>query len=426
LKQKRQFDNIFLFCLIFRSTDIIHEGENMKCIALQKDFYFVGVIDHNLKVFDVAVLTDYGTSYDSYLLKTKEGIVVFDGSKALFAEEYIEHLKTIAPLDQIKYLFVSHTEPDHSGAIERLLDLNPNITVVASFGALTNLSNIIRKPFKKVQMALDGEMKFGGYTFHFVSGLLLHWPDVMFTYIKELKVLVSCDAFGAHFASDAILLSKEPDKVGYQKAFEYYFINIMGPFGKYVTQACDRVEKLDIKMICPGHGPVVDIDVKEQIATYRRLAQQHTPVNDPNHVTIVFSSAYGYTRGMAEYLRDNFIKAGKTVSYYEISVLNYEKIRPEIIKNIYSSGIVLLGSPTIVGDAIGFFYDLLSHIYWTIGQGKKASAFGDFGWSGEAVNNLSEKLGQLRFTVIPGFRWTFKMDEKGKKELAEYFKRLSK
>jgi flavorubredoxin len=398
----------------------------MKCLELQKNFYFVGVIDHNLKVFDVAVLTEYGSSYNSYLLKTKEGVIVFDGSKAAFTDEYIAHLKTVIPLDQIKYLVVAHTEPDHSGAIEKLLHLNPNIVVVASFGALTNLSNIIRKPFNKLQMIPDGEMMVGGYTLHFVSGLLLHWPDVMFTYIKELKTLISCDAFGAHFASDAILLSKEPDKIGYQKALEYYFINIMGPFGSYVTQACDRVEKLDIKMICPGHGPVVDEDIKGQIATYRRLAKQLTPINDLGNVTIVFSSAYGYTRAMAEYLRDNFLKAGKTVFYYEISVLNYEKVRPEIIKHIYSSGLVLLGSPTIVGDAICFFYDLLSHLYWTIGQGKKASAFGDFGWSGEAVNNLSERLGQLRFTVIPGFRWTFRMDEKGQKELAEYFARLSK
>jgi len=417
---------MFLFCLIFGSADIIHLGEIMKCIELQKDFYFVGVIDHSLRVFDVSILTEYGSSYNSYLLKTKEGIVVFEGSKAAFTDEYIEHLKTIAPLGQIKYLFVSHTEPDHSGAIDKLLDLSPEITVVASFGALANLSNIIRKPFKKIQMTPDGEIKIGGYTFHFVSGLLLHWPDVMFTYIKELKTLISCDAFGAHFASEAILLSKEPNKSDYQKALEYYFVNIMGPFGNYVTQACDKVEKLDIKMICPGHGPVVDEDIKGIIGTYRRLAKQFTPINDPKHVTIVFSSAYGYTRVMAEYLRDNFFKAGETVSYFEISALNYEKVRPEILKCISSSGLVLLGSPTIVGDAVCFFYDLLSRVYWTIGQGKKASAFGDFGWSGEAVNNLSERLGQLRFTVIPGFRWTFKMDEKGLKELAEYFERLSK
>ncbi len=397
----------------------------MECIELQKDFYFVGVIDHSLKVFDVAVLTDCGTSYNSYLLKTKEGIVVFDGSKAAFADEYIEHLKTIAPLEQIKYLIVSHTEPDHSGSIEKLLSLNPNLTIVASFGALTNLSNILRKPFKKVQMVPDGEMKFGGYTLHFVSGLLLHWPDVMFTYIKELKTLISCDAFGAHFASDSILLSKEPDKAGYRKALEYYFTNIMCPFGNYVSQACDRVEKLDIKMICPGHGPVVDEAIKGQIEIYRRLALQFTPINDPKHVTIVFSSAYGYTRGMAEYLRDSFVKDGKKVSYYEISVLNYEKVRSEIIENIRSSGLVLLGSPTIVGDAICFFYDLLSHVYWTTGQGKKASVFGDFGWSGEAVKNLSERLGQLHFTVIPGFRWTFRLDEEGKKELFKYYERLS-
>jgi flavorubredoxin len=396
----------------------------MKCIELKKDFYYVGVVDHALKVFDVAVLTDYGTSYNSYLLKTKEGAIVFEGCKEKYEDEYLQHLESLVSLKEIKYIFVTHTEPDHSGAIKKLLELNPAITVVASYAALMNLDKIVRRSFKKIQMQPNGSLAIGGYHFQFVSGLLLHWPDVMFTYIKELKVLVSCDAFGAHYASDAILLSKEPDKAAYHKALVYYYEHIMGPFAAYVKQACDRVDALDIAMICPGHGPVVDEKIKEQIQTYRDLAESMLPVNDPNHVTIVYASAYGYTRVMAQYLRDRFLKDGKKVSFYEIDALNYATSKPAIIKDIYSSGLVLLGSPTLVGDAICLFYDILASIYWTVGQGKKASAFGDFGWSGEAVNNLSERFRQLKFTVIPGFRTNFALDEVGEKDLAEYYETL--
>jgi flavorubredoxin len=396
----------------------------MECIELKKDFYYVGVIDHSLKVFDVAVLTDYGTSYNSYLLKTKAGTIVFEGNKGRYEDEYIEHLKKLTKISEIKYLFVTHTEPDHSGAIEKLLDLNPNITVVASYGALLNLEKITRKNFQEIKMVPGGKLEIGGYHFDFVSGLMLHWPDVMFTYIEELKVLVSCDAFGAHYASDAILLSKEPHKDAYHKALVYYYEHIMGPFASYVKQACDRVDALDIAMICPGHGPVVDEKIKEQIQTYRDLANSMLPVNDPQHVTIVFASAYGYTRIMAEYLRDQFVKDGKKVSYYEIDALTYAEKKPQIIKDIYSSGLVLLGSPTLVGDAICLFYDILSNVYWTVGQGKKASAFGDYGWSGEAVNNLSERLKQLKFTVVPGYRTNFKMDETAEKGLADYYETL--
>jgi len=396
----------------------------MECIQLKKDFYYVGVVDHTLKVFDVAVLTDYGTSYNSYLLKTKEGVIVFEGNKGRYEDEYIDHLKKLTKIEDIKYLFVTHTEPDHSGAIEKLLTLNSNIKIVASAGALMNLEKITRLPLNEIKMVPGATIELCGYHFQFVSGLMLHWPDVMFTYIKELKVLVSCDAFGAHYASDAILLSKEPDKASYHKALVYYYEHIMGPFANYVKQACDRVDALDIDMICPGHGPVVDEAIKEHIQTYRDLAAKSTPVNDPNHVTLVYASAYGYTRKMAEYLRDRFVKDGKKVSFYEIDALNYGTLKPQIIHDIYSSGLVLLGSPTLVGDAICLFYDILSNVYWTVGQGKRASAFGDYGWSGEAVNNLSERLKQLKFTVIPGYRTNFKMDLEAENGLADYYETL--
>ncbi|MCI1245381.1 MAG: FprA family A-type flavoprotein [Bacilli bacterium] len=397
----------------------------MQTLELKKDFYYVGVIDHALKVFDVAVRTDEGTSYNSYLLKTSEGFVLFDGNKEVFADEYLANIEEIAPLSAIRYLFVAHTEPDHSGAIEALLEKNPDITVVASRPALMNLDKIIRRPFRRIQMNPASPLKIGGYTFRFVSGLLLHWPDVMFTYIEELRTLVSCDAFGAHFASDAILLSKEPDKERYYKAVEYYFAHIMAPFASYVKAAIERVKALEIDMICPGHGPVVDTDVGKQIGLYEKFAAEYLPVSDPRHVSVVYASAYGYTEKMALYLKRRFEGDGFKVSFHKIDALNYAETKPLILEDIRTSGLVLLGSPTLVGDAIGLFYDLLTCIPWTEGQGKKASAFGDYGWSGEAVAHLSERLRQLRFQVIEGYRACFKMSGDDEKALAAYFDRLA-
>lgn len=396
----------------------------MNVLELKKNFYSIGYVDHALKVFDVAVLTNEGTSYNSYLLKTPSGTVVWETVKAPFVDAYLEHLQEVTSVQDIKYLFVTHTEPDHSGSIARLLDLNPNITIVASPAALINLSHILRRPFNQMAMNPAKPFSFGGYTFQFVSGLMLHWPDVMFTYIPELKVLISCDAFGGHFASDAMLLSKEPNRKGYYEAVDYYFDHIMAPFASFVVPACDRVASLDIDMICPGHGPVIDQDIQKQIQIYRHRAERYLPVHDPKHVTIVYASAYGYTRKMAEHLRDRFTQDGKQVSFYEIDALNYEKERDAILNDIRTSGTLLLGSPTLVGDAISLFYDLLSHIYWTMGQGKKASAFGDYGWSGEAVKNLSERLTELHFKVIPGFRFAFALDEEGQEQLAAYYETL--
>ncbi len=396
----------------------------MEVLELKPNFYYVGVVDHSLKLFDVAVLTNDGTSYNSYLLKTPEGAILFEGCRREYEEEYFRHIEEIVPLKDIKYLVVTHSEPDHSGSIGKLIDLNPELTILASPACLKNLDAITRKPFKRKVMNPLAPLSFGGYTLEAVSGLMLHWPDVMFTYIKELKVLVSCDAFGAHFASDALLLSKEPDKERYYAALRYYFVSIMGPFAKFVTAACERVKKLDIDMICVGHGPIIDTNVQDQIHRYEELAKEFTPVNDPNFVTIVYASAYGYTKEIAHSLETKFQHDGKKVALYEIDALNYGSLKDKILNDIAHSGTLLLGSPTMVGDAVCLFYDLLSHVYTTVGQGKKASAFGDYGWSGEAVKNLSERLSQLHFNVIPGYRQVFKSDKASEEELQKYYETL--
>ncbi len=396
----------------------------MKTLEIKENLYYIGVIDHDLKVFDVAVRTDYGTSYNSYLLKTKDGGVLFEGVKKEFQKEYLENIESLVPLNEVKYLVVTHTEPDHAGSIRALLGRNPDLTIIASSSALKNLDAILRCPFKRIAMNSNAPLSIGEYTFSFYSGLMLHWPDVMFTYIKELKTLVSCDAFGAHFASDAVLLSKERDQEGYRKALRYYFENIMGPFGKFVSDAIKRISSLDIETICPGHGPIIDKEVSAQIAIYDELAKEVTPINDPNRVCIVYASAYGYTRKMAEHLKGRFEKDGKTVAFHEITALNYASDKDAIIKDVYRSGLLLLGSPTFVGDAVSLFYDLLSSFPNTVAVGKKASAFGDYGWSGEAVKNLSERLSQLRFNVIAGFRYCFELDEEGWRGLDAYYDSL--
>lgn len=396
----------------------------MKTLAIKENLYYIGVIDHDLKVFDVAVRTDCGTSYNSYLLKTKGGVVLFEGVKKEFEEEYFKNIESFAPLNEVKYLVVTHTEPDHAGSIKALLERSPDLTIIASPAALKNLDAILRQPYKRIPMNPNVPLSIGEYTFSFYSGLMLHWPDVMFTYIKELKTLVSCDAFGAHFASDEVLLSKENDQEGYRKALRYYFENIMGPFGKFVSEAIKRIALLDIEAICPGHGPIIDTDVPAQIAIYDELAKEVTPINDPNRICIVYASAYGYTKKMAEHLKERFEKDGKTVAFHEITALNYALDKDAIIKDIYRSGLLLLGSPTFVGDAVSLFYDLLSSFPNTVAIGKRASAFGDYGWSGEAIKNLSERLAQLRFKVLPGFRYCFELDEEGWKGLDAYYDSL--
>ena len=396
----------------------------MKTLQLKENLYYVGVVDHGLKVFDVIMPTKYGTTYNSYLLKTSEGGVLFEGSKALFEDEYLDHISSLIAFEDIRYLVVAHTEPDHSGAIEKLLEKNPNITILASVAGLNNLKNIIRKPFSSQAIAPGKELKIGDYTLSFLSGLFLHWPDVIFTYIKELKALVSCDAFGAHYATDDILLSREKHLSDYEDAFRYYFSAIMAPFAGFAIQACDRVSPLDLDLILTGHGPVIDVDPQGAVAKFRALAEVAKTINDKNKVSVIYGSCYGYTREMALYLKQRFEADGKNVALHELDALTYAEEKPKILEDIRTSGEVLFGSPTVIMDALPLFYDILNSRPCTFFQGKRGSAFGDYGWSGEAVMNLTSFMTMKKMIVVEGFRHAFKMDEQGKAELASYYERI--
>lgn len=396
----------------------------MKIIELRKDLYYVGVVDHDLKVFDVAIITKYGTSYNSYLLKTPEGVVVFEGSKEKTEAEYLANLSSLCDFSEIKYLFVTHTEPDHSGAIKALLEKNPDITVVASAGALLNLDHIMRMPYNKKSVKEGDVLEFGGYHFRSVSGLMLHWPDVMFTYIEELKALVSCDAFGCHYAFDDILISKLKDEEGYIDAFEYYYEKIMGPFPSFAKTAAGKVLALKPELILTGHGPVLDARVEERVSEYLTLGEKFFPSVKPGRVTLVYGSAYGFTKSMALRIEKALSDGGKDVHLYEIDALNYADVKENIIRDMYESELTLFGSPTVAGDAVCLFYDIMSALPSTIGNGRKASAFGDYGWSGEAVANLTARFTQLHFKVLPGFRANFSLDKDAENSFEAYIASL--
>lgn len=396
----------------------------MKTLKLKENLYYVGVQDKGLKVFDAIMPTSHGTTYNSYLLETSEGGVIFEGSKAGFEKEYLEHISSIIDLKNIKYVVVAHTEPDHSGAIEALLKENPDITVIASPAGGNNLKNILKFPFKLMTMTPGKKLSVGQYTLSFLSGLFCHWPDVLFTYIEELKALVSCDAFGAHYASNEILLSKEKNIPLYQEMFDYYFKCIMSPFASYAIKASELASKLNLDLLLTGHGPVIDKDVYSVIDRFKKEGEKYLVINDDRKVTIVYASCYGYTKKMALYLADKFKDSGKEVLLHEIDALNYNDEKPRILDDIRVSGKVLFGSPTVINDAVSLFYDILISAPVTMFINKQASVFGDYGWSGEAISNLSTFLTLKKFKVIEGFKYSFKIDDNGYKALDEYFERI--
>ncbi|WP_069998025.1 FprA family A-type flavoprotein [Cellulosilyticum sp. I15G10I2] len=369
-----------------------------KQFNITSDLFWVGALDPNLKIFDIIMETEFGTTYNSYVLKGTNGIAIFETVKDKFFDEYLEKLKTVVDPSAINYIIVNHTEPDHVGSVARLLDYSKDATVVGSAQAIKFLNQIVNAPFKSHIAKETETLSLGNKTLRFISAPFLHWPDTIYTYIEEDKVLITCDSFGAHYCDEKLLKSALPaeKEEDFLSAYKYYFDMIMGPFKPFVLSALDKIKDLELAYICPGHGMILDAsNMNKYIELYRTWA---TPQKrDIPSIVIGYVSAYGYTAQLAQQ-----IKAGIESTAHNVDVLFYDLQDSDlktVCTEITSSSGFLLGSPTIAADTLPQIWQVLSSLNPYIHKGIKASCFGSYGWSGEAVKNIQQRLTQLRLAI---------------------------
>ena len=379
-----------------------------KALKLRGNFYWAGILDDTLRVFDIIMYTEFGTTYNSYIYKAGDKTILFETVKEKFFDDYLKELKEIVDVTKIDYLVVNHTEPDHAGSVQRLLELNPQLKIIATPTAVSFLQNIVNGDFCSIAVKDEQEMKIGNITLRFLHVPNLHWPDTMYTYIEEEQALVTCDSFGSHYSFEDILVSKVTNQEDYWKATKYYFDCIIGPFKSFMLQALARVRELDVSMICTGHGPVLDADIDKMYNTYEEWCTVVNP-NQKKTVVIPYVSAYGYTGQLAEQIAKGIEDSGDVdVRAYDMVTADQAKVLEELG---FADGI-LLGTPTIVGEALKPIWDLTTSIFAGTHGGKLASAFGSYGWSGEGVPHMIERLRQLRMRVLDeGFRVRFKPGE---------------
>lgn len=378
----------------------------MHMVKLRDNFYWTGVTDENLRVFDIIMYTEFGTTYNSYVLKAGDKTVLFETAKAKFFDDYIKKLNEIIDVHHIDYLVVSHTEPDHAGSVERLLDLSPQMKILATGCAIGFLKEIVNRDFVSIPVKDHQRMEIGNKTLQFLIVPNLHWPDTMYTFIEEEQILVTCDSFGSHYAHQGVLASTVPSQEDYLKAAKYYYDCIIGPFKPFMLKALNRVKTMDISMICTGHGPV--LDTAESIKTIMQKYEEWSTVINPNTkktVVIPYVSAYGYTKELAEKIAEGIKDSG------DIDVRSYDMVEADKAaveqKLLFADGI-LLGTPTILGEALAPIWELTLSMFAGTHGGKFAGAFGSYGWSGEGVPHILERLKQLRMKVDDGFRVRFK------------------
>jgi len=386
----------------------------VQAVPIKDGVYWVGVQDPDLRIFDIVMETKYGTSYNAYLVKGSKKTALIETVKAPFFDEYIKDLQKLVKLEEIDYLIMNHTEPDHAGSVEKLLELMPNLRIMGSQTALTFLQKITNRKFKSTPLTEKLKLDLGGKTLEFISAPFLHWPDSIFTYLREDRILFTCDAFGCHYADERIF--NDLMDGDFTEAYQYYFDMILGPFKPYVREALEKIAPLDIDIICPGHGPVLRENLDYYLNLYRQWAAPAAAEGDERpKVVMAYVSAYGYTKMIADSIQEGVETVGD-FNFKKFDLVDTPVV--QVVEEIASADGLLIGSPTIVGDTLPNVWELLTSLSPITHGGKIAAAFGSYGWSGEAVPNIENRLNMLRMQVLPGIKINFKPSER---ELEEAF-----
>jgi flavorubredoxin len=370
-------------------------------VSLVAGVHWIGALDPHLRVFDVILKTANGTSYNAYCVRGDQGVAIIDTVKAEYADTFFARLEQVARYDEIRVIVLNHLEPDHTGALPELMRRAPQARLYISVKAQSMLKGLLKSEHLGYTPVDTGDrVSLGGRTLCFLNTPFLHWPDTQCTYLAEDGLLFSGDVFGCHFC-DARLFN---DRVGdFRFSFEYYYQHIMRPFREHVRAALDLIEPLSIELIAPAHGPILREAPRDYVRRYRQLAAPLLHgAGRAKTLVIFYISSYGNTARMAQAVRDG----AETVPGVRASLYDLQggEVMPFVDLIEEADGIVL-GSPTINGDAVKPIWDLLSSLAVVDVKDKLGAAFGSYGWTGEAVAMLEDRLRGLKLRVpVAGVR----------------------
>jgi len=358
------------------------------------NIFYCGILNPNLRVFDIVMRTDFGTSYNSYVVKGSEGTAIIEAAHGDYQGLYLEELREALGEDKPDYLVVNHTEPDHSGAIAALLEAWPEMKIFTNFAAAKNLKQIANSELP-LHIVKDGEtLSLGDKTLRFIVAPLLHWPDTMMTWLEEEGTLFSCDVFGCHYCEPGALDTRIAWAQDYEAAFRYYFDCIFGPFKPHVQKGLRKLEGLDIQRVCPSHGPVLTRGCRLESALENYRVWSLPMVNSQFTVPVFYCSAYGNTEKLGRAIREGILEARPRALCELHDLVDCDMAAMGSLLN--SCDAFLLGSPTINREAVPPAWDLLSRADAVNIAKRPCALFGSYGWSGEALPNLAARLGQLK------------------------------
>lgn len=386
---------------------------------LAKGIHWVGAVDWDIRDFH-GYSTYKGTTYNAFLV-VDEKITLFDTVKHSHKGELLRNIQKIVDPSKIDYIVVNHVEMDHSGSLPDLVDLiQPEKIFCSPMGKKAILDHFhqVDWPFEVVKSG--DEVSLGKRTVQFIETRMLHWPDSMFSFLKEDGILFSSDAFGQHLASSE-RFDDEVDLSVVMKESAKYYANILYLFAPLIKKLLDSVAEmnLDIKMIAPDHGVIWRTHQSKILAAYDKWSKNESD----KKALVIFDSMWHSTEEMAHAVSDGLIEAGVSTNMVNLQVHH----RSDVMTQVLGAKAVVLGSSTLNNGLLPRMAGFLMYMRGLKPTNKIGATFGSFGWSGEAVSLMNKALEEMKIDVIEdGLKIKYVPDEEKLEECREMGRRVGK
>ncbi|MEM3390623.1 MAG: FprA family A-type flavoprotein [Thermoproteota archaeon] len=357
-------------------------------VKMFEGVYWVGVRDWNRRLFDALIQLPQGTTYNAYLVIGEDKTALIDTVNPGFEKDLEEKIRSIVEPGEIDYVVMNHAEPDHAGAIPHVMAINSKAKLVATSRGAKMAQRFYGVPEDRINIVHDQEtISLGGKTLRFIEAPMLHWPETMFTYIQEDKILFPCDFFGSHVAK-GLYDDEVEDLVVHAKR---YWGEIMMPFRAMAEKALGKIRDLEIKTIAPSHGPV-HRNPELILENYARWARGETR----RKATVVYVSMWSSTEKMIWPMVETLASEGVEVTLHNLVSSDVG----DIAKDLVDSKAIVLGAPTVLGGA----HPLAVYATYLVKALKPPVGFGvllsSYGWGGGAVKHIQEILGQMKIEVV--------------------------
>ena len=389
----------------------------MEPVKIADEIFSVGVTDWNIRDFH-GYSTYQGTTYNAYLI-LDDKITLIDTVKKEFGDQLLANISAIVDPKKIDYMISNHTEMDHSSGLPRVMHkIGEDKPLYCSKMGQKNLSKHYSQKWNYQPVENLQTLSLGKRTVTFMETRMLHWPDSMFTYVNEDKLLFSSDAFGQHYAGP----EKFDDQIG-DDIFPHakkYFANILMPYAPLILKLVDTVTEmgLQIDTICPDHGIIWRNDPSKIINRYVEWSK----MAPKRKALVIYDTMWHSTEAMAEAIVGALIQEGVNAKPMHLRSCH----RSDIITEVLDAGAIIVGSPTLNNNIFPTVADFLTYMKGLKPLNKIAAPFGSFGWSGESVKLITKALEEMKFDVIdPGVKLQYVPDEKGLAACAALGKKIA-